>query len=350
MDSDVRSPQAGFSLTELLVAMLVTMIVSGAVFGLMTAGQGAFRREPELTDRQQNIRLAMDLIQRDISSAGVGMEPFEQAFSGGDGVAEAAPLLDGQGPLGPGLNAAVVPATGATANSDVLEVMGSDGECNEVPLAAAAANDVTTRIGLPACYRPNTLVAVAYQVTPTNTATRWGFGRGLVTGNTLVNVNAPYPLKAELQGNANATPNPVRLLPLQIARYAIAVDADGVPNLWRSTQGGINPADGLRAAVGDPLGGWQLIARGIEDLQVQYVQANNVVVNTAPLVNDWPLIVREVRVILWARALAPLLAGQTRANTNVGNFVRGSLVSSTTPRQALMHLRDPAVPVAFRWN
>ena len=33
--------EAGFSLAELLVAMLVTMLVSGAVFGLISAGQGA---------------------------------------------------------------------------------------------------------------------------------------------------------------------------------------------------------------------------------------------------------------------------------------------------------------------
>ena len=58
MNASTRSSQSGFSLVELLVAMLVTLVVSGAVFALMTAGQGAFRREPELTERQQNIRVA----------------------------------------------------------------------------------------------------------------------------------------------------------------------------------------------------------------------------------------------------------------------------------------------------
>ena len=48
-----RRPEAGFSMVELVVAMAVTLIVAGAIFGLMSAGQSAFRREPELMDRQQ---------------------------------------------------------------------------------------------------------------------------------------------------------------------------------------------------------------------------------------------------------------------------------------------------------
>ena len=62
--------QSGFSLVELMVAMTVTLIVSGAIYGLLASGGNAFRREPEVADRQQNIRLAMDLITRDVYTAG----------------------------------------------------------------------------------------------------------------------------------------------------------------------------------------------------------------------------------------------------------------------------------------
>ena len=78
-----RASESGFSLIELLVAMVITLIVSGAIFGLMTAGQNAFRREPELAERQQNIRLAMDLITRDIANAGSGLPPLSQVFTTG---------------------------------------------------------------------------------------------------------------------------------------------------------------------------------------------------------------------------------------------------------------------------
>ena len=64
------SKERGFSLVELMVAMTVTLIVSGAIYGLLTSGSNAFRREPELADRQQNIRVAMDLISRDVYNAG----------------------------------------------------------------------------------------------------------------------------------------------------------------------------------------------------------------------------------------------------------------------------------------
>ena len=73
--STADTRQAGFSMIELLVAMVMTLIVSGAIFGLLTGGQNAFRREPELTDRQQNIRIAMDLIKRDVAGAGAGWCP-----------------------------------------------------------------------------------------------------------------------------------------------------------------------------------------------------------------------------------------------------------------------------------
>jgi prepilin-type N-terminal cleavage/methylation domain-containing protein len=72
MTREARSGQSGFSLIELTVAMVVTLIVTGAIYGLLAGGQSAFRREPELSDRQQNIRVAMDVIMKDIASAGAG--------------------------------------------------------------------------------------------------------------------------------------------------------------------------------------------------------------------------------------------------------------------------------------
>ena len=73
--------ELGFSMVELMVAMVVTLVVSGAIFGLLTVGGNAFRREPEVADRQQNIRIAMDAIFRDIQNAGSGMPLVSQAFT-----------------------------------------------------------------------------------------------------------------------------------------------------------------------------------------------------------------------------------------------------------------------------
>ena len=62
-----------------------------------------------------------------------------------------------------------------------------------------------------------------------------------------------------------------------MARYAIALDPAGVPNLWRSGRGGLDVAGAL-TLPGDPAGNWQLLARGIEDLQVRYRHGDDLVV------------------------------------------------------------------------
>ena len=75
--------ERGFSLIELIVAMVITMLIMGSVYGLIAGGQNAFRREPELAERQQNIRMAMDLIMKDIANAASGLPTFVQAFTPG---------------------------------------------------------------------------------------------------------------------------------------------------------------------------------------------------------------------------------------------------------------------------
>ncbi|HXK08003.1 MAG TPA: prepilin-type N-terminal cleavage/methylation domain-containing protein, partial [Vicinamibacteria bacterium] len=73
--------ERGFTLVELLVAITITLVVSASIYGLLSAGQNAFRREPSLADRQQNIRIAMDSIARDIDNAGIGMPLVSQVFT-----------------------------------------------------------------------------------------------------------------------------------------------------------------------------------------------------------------------------------------------------------------------------
>src|SRR4029450_3035333 len=99
--------QAGFSLVELMIALVITLIVSGAIFGLLTGGQSAFRVQPERTDGHQHIRRAMDLIMRDIATAGDGSPAFIQTFT---------PGLNAIGPPGP-----------EGPNPDQLEIFGNPG-------------------------------------------------------------------------------------------------------------------------------------------------------------------------------------------------------------------------------
>src|SRR5512136_2665399 len=100
----MRQHERGFSLVELMIAMTVTLIVSGAIYGLLTSGSNAFRREPELADRQQNIRIAMDLLTRDVFNAGSALPTFSQVFTltdpPGGACAGGAAGLNGCGAMG----------------------------------------------------------------------------------------------------------------------------------------------------------------------------------------------------------------------------------------------------------
>jgi type II secretory pathway pseudopilin PulG len=338
--------QHGFSLVELLVAMLVTMVVSGAVFGLMTVGQGTFYREPALTERQQNIRVAMDMIQRDIAHAGAGMGRFQQAFTVGDGVGETAPLLNGLA----GTRGLTITPSGQAP--DDLEITGTI-DCPAVPLARTPGANTTTTIGFPPCYPEPGMVAIIFE--PPDDNALWGLAFNAHAGS--MSFNYPpgqQPPKSQI-GNPNDLDRAIAVVPVQIVRYEIAAEPDGVPGLWRSARGGIDPGSGNRVHAPNPLGGWQLVARGIEDLQVAYAPGNGVWAASPPIavVDDFTTVTRDVEVTLWARAIGVNLKGAmvpSGASAGLVPAVRGSAVTVTTPRQALLTLLDPASPLSHKWR
>jgi hypothetical protein len=120
----------------------------------------------------------------------------------------------------------------------------------------------------------------------------------------------------------------------QVIRYRIQADAGGIPELQRSEFGGRDLLDGTSS--------WQTIARGIEDLQVEYEtgadwQDMPGVIScepncAAPTPAEYARLVRRVRVTLSARALEANLQGQR--TSAVGNAVRGQLSTDVAPRAA----------------
>jgi prepilin-type N-terminal cleavage/methylation domain-containing protein len=350
------SGQSGFSLIELIIAVAVTLVITGAVYGLMAGGNNAFRREPELTDRQQNARVAMDLIQKDISNAGVNMGPFFQSFTRN---------LNGAGRI-----------TGPSGQvADHLETFGNDGTCPDAPAANPPTNGVNfvTLGHIPDCYGEDAMVLVVF----TNGGAKWGLGHNIHAQDKMLNFpggaqppdsqmqNLPADLKSYVPGNP-ASGVPQSLSPLNLVRYEIAPDlVDGVPSLYRSPTGGRNPADGTilhapTTAAGIAAGRWQIIARGIEDLQVQYRNGtnrngtgwdndpgNSTCLGSpsscvTPSEADYNRGVREVRVTISARAEGQNLQGQT-ASLAAGagsraNAVRGSVTSVTTVKALQVYL------------
>ena len=76
-----RSPHAGFSIVEVLVSVTVMLIIAGSIFALVDPTQGITRAQPEASDMQQRMRVATDLMARDLIMAGAGT--YSGAIAGG---------------------------------------------------------------------------------------------------------------------------------------------------------------------------------------------------------------------------------------------------------------------------
>jgi len=69
---DVR--EAGFSLVEVSVAMFLMLVIMGAALRVVAPATGTGRTEPEVVDVQQRARAGADLLVRDLSMAGAGVD------------------------------------------------------------------------------------------------------------------------------------------------------------------------------------------------------------------------------------------------------------------------------------
>jgi type II secretory pathway pseudopilin PulG len=65
--------EGGFTLVELLIAMALSMVVLGAAFSAFTYQDKSYRGQAQVTEMQQNLRAAADLIAQDLQMAGYGL-------------------------------------------------------------------------------------------------------------------------------------------------------------------------------------------------------------------------------------------------------------------------------------
>jgi prepilin-type N-terminal cleavage/methylation domain-containing protein len=355
--------ERGFSLVELIVAMTVTLIVSSAIYGLLASGGNAFRREPELADRQQNIRAAMDLIARDVFGAGAAMPTFAQVFTRFDpaGTCNASLNSCGQpGSMGP--VAAAARGAGDDEDTDVLELVSADEQCSNLSVcvgqsAAGTAATFAIRETVPQCLGvPGLVMLVNSPAAPTNAS--FAIQAVTATGAAVACLGGASPPNGNLTLTASLPPfavgafagtDTVFLYRARLVRYRVAPNADPLdptPSLWRTETGlfqpngaaAPEPGDAGFDAAGSP---WQLVARGIEDMQLEYLDGGGGWMNSprAWIDADWTRLVRQVRITLSARANAPSLAGESAAGGGAPNAVRGQLSTVVTPRAAFGELQ-----------
>lgn len=126
---------------------------------------------------------------------------------------------------------------------------------------------------------------------------------------------------------------------IQVVRYEIAPDPNDptTPALWRSPTG--TAQDGTLNNNQPPNAPWQLVARGIEDLQLRYLTGTGWADNPGPVQpSNYNTIVREVQITLSGRSTAQNIQGATTSALTgaARDAIRGQLVSTVSPRGALL--------------
>jgi Tfp pilus assembly protein PilW len=330
-------------MTEVMVAMVITLIVTGSIYGLLSGGQSAFKLQPERTDIQQNGRSAMDMIMRDVSSAGVGMPLFIQAFS---------QFLDSCSGCPNGGSPASVLGAGF---ADELEIVTNQENfaTEDICFDAGVANDASPalRRGLATFTAPKGILVFTNDAPP-----RWAAQQvtGVAGGGGVATANctAGHPTLTVAGGACGASGfgntfpgcTVTQISFGAVVHYRIRPDpVDGIPSLWRLSTSNL-------------AAGYQIVARGIDDLQVQYIQAAAgcteaapcpgapaVSQVAAPLAADYGTLITQVRVTLSARST---LRGQLAGQTTIGGVsaLRGQLTSTGSPRAALFALTQAATP------
>jgi type IV pilus assembly protein PilW len=81
----------GYTLVELLVALIVGLIVLGALYGVFTVQNKQLNKEDQMAEMQQNARMAMDMMSKEIVMAGYGASGVTRCS--GSTTASATPCL-----------------------------------------------------------------------------------------------------------------------------------------------------------------------------------------------------------------------------------------------------------------
>jgi type IV pilus assembly protein PilW len=241
-----RSDDAGFTLVEILVALMIGVVIVGAGFAILTSSRLALRSNEQTVDMQQSVRMAMELLSRDMKMAGFG------APGGAIGNCTSAIVPNDQN------------ATGADTGSDSVQLLvptTKSSGANRWTLRTATSANGTTQIDL----QQGGGGAVADMVSAGLAAGSYiSIGGAATVQVTSVNAGAssigistiPPPLWFQMEDQVYL---------LQCIRYQVVPQPDaanlclgGAPCLTRGVVGGTGPN------AETP------IAQGVEDLQLAY--------------------------------------------------------------------------------
>jgi len=134
--------ERGFTIIELMAALIVTMVIVGAGFTALTTTDKAARINDLVVQTQQNSRIAMEFLSRDVKTAGFGMTAAVGTCANAINPQDNTP---GGADTGPDAVALVVPTTSIVAPVWTLAVQVTGGPTvNTITLQAGAGAAMTT--------------------------------------------------------------------------------------------------------------------------------------------------------------------------------------------------------------
>lgn len=184
----------GFSLTELMVSMVLGLVVVGGVIGIFIANQNTARFNSTLGEIQQISRHGFQLLSRDIRSAGFSGCGNVDRFMNVLNVAGVQPWATWNGGL-LGLQAPVAAINGlaTTPNTDALRIMYSGGQSNgitaHVPPQFTLNGTPTLRAGDIAAVCDDTLTTIFEVSSVVGTALDHAMGGTINCSNNLGFIN-----------------------------------------------------------------------------------------------------------------------------------------------------------------
>jgi len=215
----------GFTLIELMIAMVLGLLVLGAALAVFQSNQKTFSANEGQNRVQENARIAYEMLSKDVRSVGSSACSSEAMVLGSDSNSAAfrAPLVNSVSGL-----------TTISADDLSYRVVGSSATASAVTLVEATPNASDI-------FKANDVVMVC-------NAAMTGFATvGSVAGQT---VNFKTPLPFDPSDTANAAPGSISIARFRSNRWYVGANTRDTGNsLWVSRSGGTGQevADGVQS-------------------------------------------------------------------------------------------------------
>ncbi|WP_233510976.1 prepilin-type N-terminal cleavage/methylation domain-containing protein [Dyella psychrodurans] len=322
----------GFTLIELMVAMLLGLVVIGGVTSVFLAGQQTYRTNEALSDVEQGSRTAFELLARDIRDAGnTGCDTssgrvanvvnppdpwyadWNDALVGYDDATTDPALAGITGNGAPVAKTSSVHVL-STANSDVTisQVPSKDSASFEIN---AATTQLTTGELIMICDFDH---ATILQITNYNGATNvvHDSGNNATPGNCSKGLGYPTICTGPATGNAYLFPPNSRVAVLTAEVWYIGTNPLNGQSLYR-----LDATSGAGGVTATP----QEMVRNVTNMQIAYLQPPGATFSTASNVTNWA-------VVDAAQVTLTLLSTSQRVGATSSAPLQRSFTSTTTVR------------------